>query len=192
VLAVGQLSIGMLFGATQTGATVLATEAGRPGVAGLVHATLGVGSAVAGIATAYLPERIPHQRRALAAASALLLLSLPLLVVDSLLHATLIVAVLGFAVAPYMIALFSLGERIVAPDRVGTAMTVLASATGIGYAVGSGLAGRLADAHGANAAFAVTVGATVLAVAVMTSQQGRLRRAQPDLRPAEEPVLASR
>ncbi|MBC9732589.1 MFS transporter [Nocardioides marmotae] len=177
VLALAQVSIGMLFGATQTGATVLANDAGRPGAAGLVHATLGVGSAVAGIATAYLPARIGHERRSLVAASALLVLSLPLLLVDSLLGATATVLVLGCAVAPYMIGIFSLAERVVPPARVGAAMTTLASATGLGYALGSSLAGRLADADGATAAFGVTVGASVLAVVLMTTQQGRLHRA---------------
>lgn len=186
VLVAAQLTIGMLFGATQTGATVLATDAGTPGVAGLVHASLGVGSALAGLGTAFLPERFPHQRRALVAASALLVLSLPLLVVDSLGGAAATVLLLGFAVAPYMIAVFSLAERVVPPARVGAAMTLLASATGIGYALGSSLAGRLADASGATAAFAVTVGATVLAVALMGSQQRRLARATPSGAPATE------
>ena len=62
VLAVAQVTIGSLFGATQTGATVLATDLGSPGLAGFVHATLGVGSALAGLATAYVPERIGHER----------------------------------------------------------------------------------------------------------------------------------
>jgi predicted MFS family arabinose efflux permease len=56
-------------------------------------------------------------------------------------------------------------------------MTMLASATGLGYALGSSLAGRLADASGATAAFTVTVGATVVAALLMTSQQRRLRSA---------------
>jgi len=178
VLVLAQFAIGMLFGGTQTGATVLATQAGAPGVAGLIHATLGVGSAVAGIATAYLPERIGHERRALVAAVALVVLSGPLLVVDGLVGVVVVVAVLGCAVAPYMISVFSLGERIVTPGRVGAAMTVLASATGVGYAAGSTIAGRLADGRGSTAAFAVTVAATVLAALVLGTQQKRLRAAQ--------------
>ncbi len=191
VLVGAQLSIGMLFGATQTGATVLSTDAGHPGVAGLVHATLGVGSAVAGLATAYLPERFGHERRALVAAYALLALSLPLLVVDSPASAAPAVLVLGLAVAPYMIAVFSLAERAVPPARVGAAMTVLASATGLGYALGSSLAGRLADGSGATAAFGVTVGATVLAVVLMGTQQGRLRRATEQAAPLDVPEVAA-
>ncbi|GAA1941922.1 MFS transporter [Nocardioides hwasunensis] len=177
VLVVAQVTIGSLFGATQTGATVLATEMGRPGLAGFVHATLGVGSAVAGLATAYVPERVPHERRALVAAGALFVLSLPLLLVDSLLGTAATVLVLGLAVAPYMIAVFSLAERVVPPARVGAAMTMLASATGLGYALGSSVAGRLADKSGATAAFAVTVTATAVAVVLMTTQQRRLRAA---------------
>jgi MFS family permease len=83
VLVAAQLLIGTLFGATQTGTTVLATDAGQAGLAGFVHAALGIGSALAGVATAFLPARIGPERRALAAAAALLVLSAPLLLVRS-------------------------------------------------------------------------------------------------------------
>ncbi|MFC7493468.1 MULTISPECIES: MFS transporter [unclassified Nocardioides] len=188
VLVGAQLLIGTLFGATQTGTTVLATEAGQPGVAGLVHATLGLGSALAGFATAFIPERIGPERRILAAAGALLLLSLPLLLVDGLPALVAVVAVLGCAVAPFMIGVFTLAERVVSPARVATAMTVLASATGLGYAVGSTVAGRLADDHGYTAAFAVTVTAMALALALVASSQRRLRAA---LAPVPEFTVAS-
>jgi hypothetical protein len=177
VLVGAQVLIGVLFGATQTGTTALATAAGQPGVAGLVHATLGLGSAVAGFATAFIPERIGPERRILAAGGALLLLSLPLLLVDGLPGLIAVVAVLGCAVAPFMIGVFTLAERVVAPARVATAMTLLASATGLGYAVGSTIAGRLADEHGYTAAFGVTVTAMALAVALVTASQRRLRAA---------------
>ncbi len=48
-------------------------------------------------------------------------------------------ALLGFAVAPYMISNFAMAGEVVVPERVGTAMTLLAGATGIGYALGSTL-----------------------------------------------------
>ncbi len=178
VLVVAQLFVGTLFGATQTGTTVLATEVGQPGYAGLVHATLGIGSAIAGIATAFIPERIGVERRILVAAGALLVLSLPLLTVDSLLGLTAVVAVLGCAVAPFMIGVFTLAERVVNPARVATAMTILASATGVGYALGSTVAGRLADIYDYRAAFLVTVVAMAGAVLLTVSSQGLLRRAQ--------------
>ena len=194
VLAGAQLLIGSLFGATQTGTTVLATAAGHPGFAGLVHATLGLGSALAGIATAFIPERFGPERRILVAASALLVLSVPLLFVDGLPALTAAVALLGCAVAPFMIGVFTLAERVVAPARVATAMTMLASATGIGYALGSTVAGRLADQHGHSAAFAVTLSAMGLAVVLVALSQRRFRTALHQVRgPVEvaEPALVS-
>jgi predicted MFS family arabinose efflux permease len=65
-----------------------------------------------------------------------------------------------------MISVFMVAERIVSLRRLGAAMTLLAGATGIGYALGSGIAGRLADAGGHTPAFAVAVTAGALAVAL--------------------------
>jgi MFS family permease len=175
VLALAQLLIGMLFGATQTGSTVLATAAGEPGQAGLIHATLGVGSAIAGLAIAALPERIGYPTRMVGSAAALLVLSAPLLLVQSIGQLVAVIALLGFAVAPYMISNFAMAGAVVVPERVGTAMTLLAGATGIGYALGSTVAGRLADLGGHTPAFAVTVTATGLALVLSVVFRARYR-----------------
>ena len=191
VLLLAQLLIGVIFGSIQTGTTVLATDAGQPGVAGLVHASLGVGSVVAGLAVAALPPRFTYSSRVLVAACGLALLSLPLLVTDTIPRLFAVVLVLGFVVAPYMISVFMLGERAAPVERVGAAMTLLAGATGIGYAVGSAVAGRLADVHGHPGAFAVTVSAAVTAAVLAAASQPLLRRVGgPDPRPAAEPALA--
>ncbi len=164
VLFFAQFFVGMIFGGTQTGAVALATEQGHPSVAGLIHATLGIGSVMAGLAVAGLPERIGYEVRALVAAGGLFVLSVPLLFVHTIGALVLAVMALGFAVAPYMISNFALAGRIVPPARVGAAMTMLAGATGVGYAVGSSIAGRLADHSGYTAAFAVVVVAAGLAL----------------------------
>ncbi len=186
VLALAQLCIGMVFGATQTGSTVLATAQGEPGQAGLIHATLGVGSAIAGLAIAALPERIGYPTRMVASAAALLVLSAPLLLVQTIGQLVAVIALLGFAVAPYMISNFAMAGEVVVPERVGTAMTLLAGATGIGYALGSTLAGRLADLGGHTPAFAVTVSATALALVVSVLFRARRGRGgpRPDVRTA--------
>lgn len=163
-LCLAQLLIGVIFGATQTGTTALATAAGTPGMAGLVHSLLGVGSVLAGLATAALPARFGYDKRILVFAAGLVVLSAPLLLAGSLAALVPVVLVLGLAVAPYMISVFAAAERTVPAARVGAAMTLLAGATGIGYAVGSGVAGRLADLGGHRPAFAVTVTAAALAV----------------------------
>jgi MFS family permease len=188
VLLLAQLLIGVIFGSVQTGTTVLATAAGQAGTAGLVHAVLGVGSVIAGLAVAALPERVTYATRVLVTAGALLVLGLPLLWVDSLRSLVLVVLVLGFAVAPYMISNFTLGERAVPVTRVGAAMTLLAAATGLGYALGSATAGRLADVSGHTAAFAVTVSAGGAALVLAAAAQPLLRSVvrRPAATPADQ------
>lgn len=179
VLVVAQFLVGGLFGSIQTGTTALATAAGQPGAAGLLHALLGVGSVVAGLAMSAVPEHILYSTRMLGSATALLAFSLPLLWVDSIGSLVVVIAILGFAVAPYMISNFALAGIIVPLHRVGAAMTFLAAATGLGYAVGAGIAGRLADtldqAH--HGAFMVTVVATWLAVVLALAANRTLRHA---------------
>jgi len=180
VLVVAQLFVGMIFGGTQTGSTVLATDEGQPGLAGVIHATLGVGSVIAGLAVTGLPERILYATRMLVSAAGLLLLSAPLLLVDSIGPLVGVIALLGFAVAPYMISNFALAGHLVSDDRVGMAMTMLAGSTGIGYAIGSSVSGRLADVTGSHTpAFAVTVTAAGLALVLSLGSQRLLRDARP-------------
>lgn len=179
VLVVAQFSIGVIFGSLQTGSTVLAEAEGQAGLVGLIHATLGVGSVIAGLAITGLPERILYATRMLVAALGLLILSAPLLLVDSIASLIAVIGLLGFAVAPYMISNFALAGILVPLHRVGTAMTLLAGATGVGYAAGASLAGRLADDHGHTAAFAVTIGAAGLAVLLAVTANRALRNAIP-------------
>jgi MFS family permease len=155
-------------------------------MAGLVHALLGVGSVLAGLATAALPQRFGYDRRILVFAVGLVVLSAPLLLAGSLAALVPVVLVLGVAVAPYMISVFAAAEQVVPVTRVGAAMTLLAGATGIGYAVGSGLAGRLADLGGHRPAFAVTVAAAALAVVLAAARlRTRQRPAAPVTIPGE-------
>lgn len=177
ILAATQLSVGMVFGSVQTGTSVLATQAGMPGLTGLLHALLGVGSVLAGLAVVAVPETFTHERRLRLFTAALVVLALPLLLVGSLKGLTLALLGLGLAIAPTMITNFALAERITPVRRVGAAMTLLAAATGGGYAVGAALAGRFADVGGHRPAFAVTIAATVLALTLALAGARTLRRA---------------
>jgi hypothetical protein len=177
-LALMQLVVGMMFGSVQTGTSVLATNAEQPGLTGLFHALLGVGSVVAGLAMAALPPSFGLPERLRAFAAGLLVLSGPLLLVDSLTALAPALLVLGVTIAPTMITTFTLAERITPATRTGAAMTLLAAATGIGYAVGAAVAGRLADLGGHGPAFTVTVAAAALAGIVGWSLRGVLRHAE--------------
>ncbi|MDN5977241.1 MFS transporter [Acidipropionibacterium jensenii] len=159
----GLLMIGVIFGSVQTGTTTLATAAGRPGLAGLLHAVLSIGSATAGLLLPRLAHRVGLVGRWRVFATALAVLTLPLLAVNTLGGLLPELLVLGLAVAPYLITLYSVAERAARPSRIGAAMTVLAATTSLGYSLGASIAGQLADWGGHTPAYAVTVCAGAIA-----------------------------
>ncbi|SNB71724.1 MULTISPECIES: hypothetical protein [unclassified Streptomyces] len=66
-------------------------------------------------------------------------LLLPLLRVDSFLGTTAAVAAIGFAVAPHLIAVFTLAEQVAPLERMGEAMTLLGSGLIVGQDSDAGL-----------------------------------------------------
>ncbi|WP_372503234.1 MFS transporter [Streptomyces rhizoryzae] len=170
---------GAMFGACQAGITALTERLHQPAQAGLVYAAMGVMSAAAGLSLALVPARIGLPTRWRAAAAALIVLSVPLLFVRSLGALYLVVVVLGVAFAPHLITLFGLTERLVPATRLAESMAFLTSSVVGGQALALALSGRLADAHGPSAAFAVAVGAAVLILAVALTTRAGARPAAP-------------
>ncbi|MEV5612678.1 MFS transporter [Streptomyces sp. NPDC052225] len=166
VVRVGLVLLGVLLGGCGAGITALTQELGHEDQAGLVYAAMGVMSAVVGLSMAAVPERFALQHRWRVATAAAALLSLPLIVTHSmpLLYAA--VTVFGALFAPNLITGFGLTERAVPRERLAEGMTVAASAFVGGQAVTLAAAGRLAQAHGPAAAFAVGSAAAALAFLV--------------------------
>ncbi|MER6096557.1 MFS transporter [Streptomyces sp. NPDC001728] len=152
---------GAMFGASQAGITALTEELGAPAQAGLVYAAMGVMSAAVGLSMAAVPARIGLMTRWRAATAALVVLSVPLLSVGSLGALYAVVVVLGAAYAPHLITVFGLTERTVPAARLAESMAFLTSGVVAGQALALAVSGRLAEGHGAPAAFAVAVGAAV-------------------------------
>ncbi|MDH6214313.1 MFS transporter [Streptomyces pseudovenezuelae] len=164
-------AMGAVFGAVQTGVTAFADGSGRPGTAGLLYATFGIGSALAGAACAWLPPRFTLRHRYMTFAATLLLGGLTLVVGDRLHAVPAAVAIAGVTVAPYMISLYALTERLAPPDRANVTMTIVCGGGPLGTAAGQALAGFLADSHGSAGAFLVApiaaTAALLLALAVL-------------------------
>ena len=143
---------GAIFGALQVGVTAYAREHHEPALAGLLFAELGIGSAVAGLAYA----RLTHRFRYLTVSAALVGGMSLIATADVLLPLPVAVLVAGATVAPYMITLYALTERL-APERVATTMTVLTAAGPLGTAAGQALAGQLAARYGPRGGFLLLV-----------------------------------
>ncbi|MFG2890852.1 MFS transporter [Streptomyces sp. NPDC048248] len=179
---------GAMFGACQAGITALTERLGQSAQAGLVYAAMGVMSAVAGLSLTLVPARITLPTRWRASAVALVALSAPLLYVGSLGALYAVVVILGVAFAPHMITLFGLTERTVPRGRMAESMAFLTSAVVGGQALALAAAGRLADAYGPPAAFAVAVGAAALILLVALAVRPAPRPAAPEGPAAGRPV----
>ncbi|WP_405854743.1 MFS transporter [Streptomyces sp. NBC_01515] len=118
-------AMGTIFGAVQTGVTAYSNESGHPGSAGLLYAVFGIGSALAGAACAWLPARFTLRRRYVTFAATLLLGALTLVAGERGHMLPAAMAVAGVTVAPYLISLYALTERLAPADRATVALTIL-------------------------------------------------------------------
>ncbi|MEV4415731.1 MFS transporter [Catellatospora sp. NPDC049609] len=177
VLVAAMSVIGVVFGATQTGVTAFADSIGSAGSAGLIYAVLGVGSALAGLAVAWLPESLGPVSRYVWSAAALVAGTAALLLAHSTATALGAVVVLGVTAAPYLISGYALAGRLSPPRHAGMVMTLLASGVVGGVSLGAAVAGRLADAYGYRGAFAVPLAAALAGLVLALLVAPRLRRA---------------
>ncbi|MFH8559715.1 MFS transporter [Streptomyces sp. NPDC017988] len=193
VVRLGLVFLGVLLGACGAGITALTQELGQPGQAGLVYAAMGVMSAVVGLSMAALPERFGLLARWRAATATAALLSLPLVWTDSLAGLYVVVTLFGAVYAPNLITGFALTERAVPQERLAEGMTFAASAFVGGQAVTLAVAGRLAEAHGAGAAFALgsCAAAVAFGIALMARPVRPARPEKPGEAPEEAPTGAA-
>ncbi|SDB79838.1 Predicted arabinose efflux permease, MFS family [Raineyella antarctica] len=166
MVSVAMFALGCLFGSLQTATTSFAGERGDPGLAGLLYALSGIGSALAGYGVPRLPAGWGLLARLRLFALLMLPLSLPLVLAPTLVGYGAGLLVLGTCMAPYMITCFTLVERVVRPEQLGAATSLLPATVNIGYAVAASVAGAASDASGTGGALATVIGAIVLMNAV--------------------------
>ncbi len=156
---------GMFFGSANAGVNAMA--ASDPGVAGLVWATMGVSSALVGLLVTARPGPLPLPSRLRRSLAVQAVLAPGLLLVHTPSAAALVLVLVGTAVAPTLIALFSLAASRAPAQRMAEVMTWLGSALIIGQGLAAVAAGQLAHRFGCTASFGLSCAATVLALVVV-------------------------
>ncbi|AOT05696.1 MFS transporter [Arthrobacter sp. U41] len=149
--------MGTFFGSTQTSLSSFSASFATSELAGLLYAVMGLSSAAAALSVAYWPRRFTANARWLACAALMAGLSLLLLLPSTALPMVLVLLVLGLPVGPLMVTVFAIGGFAAPAGKLGTVMTALASGIVAGTAIGSSVAGPLAQNHGYPAAFLVPV-----------------------------------
>ncbi|UUU30807.1 MFS transporter [Streptomyces sp. CA-210063] len=176
VMFLAMVAMGAVFGAVQTAVTVYADTIGEPEASGLLY-ELGIGSALAGLACAWLPRRFSPRARYVSFATALFAGMLVLFVGARLASLPVAVASASFTIAPYMISLYALTERLAPAERATIAMTILCAGGPLGTAAGQAASGSLAESHGVDGALLVALaaatGALLLALSAFLADRRR-------------------
>ncbi|MBG6216733.1 MFS family permease [Arthrobacter sp. CAN_A6] len=141
----GMVAMGTFFGSTQAALIAFAGQFGASTSAGLLYAVMGLSSAAAALSVAYWRQSFSHHRRWIASAGGMVALAALLFLPQTIASMLLVLFLLGIPVGPTMVTIFSIGSVVAPKHLMGTVMTLLASGIVAGTALGSSLAGLLAD-----------------------------------------------
>lgn len=166
--------VGAIFATAEVTSIALTRELGQPNAASAVIAVYAAGSFVVGLIIGALNLQVPLQRQLLAALGALLVTTLPLLLVDSVPALAAAIFLSGVAVSPTFITAFGLIERRVPPDLLTEGVTWVMTGIGIGMALGAFLSGWVVDSFGPRSGFLVSVAAASLALLLVWLAQRTL------------------
>lgn len=189
ILAAALVGVGVLFGATEVAVTAASETSGSAGAAGPLLAMWGLGSLLGGVTAARLgggartAPGLALLLVVLAAGHAVLAAAL-----DRWLLLGLLLAVAGSMIAPVLATAYGVVDRIAPAGTTTEAFAWLGTATAVGTAAGATLAGTLAEAGGAGAAFLLAGAAALLAAGLVAS---RLRITVHVSHPAAALALAS-
>jgi predicted MFS family arabinose efflux permease len=176
-VVIAAIGVGGVFGAYEVAVVAFVQEAGQPGASGLVLGLWAFGSMLAGIVFGSRHWRRPlaQQLVILTGIMALVLVPAPFVHSIPLLAVTTFIA--GMAVAPSLIAAFSLTERLVPTALLTEGLTWANSGLAIGFAAGTTLSGAIVDAHGTSWAFLLPIVSAGTSFAVAAVGQPVLRKA---------------
>lgn len=186
---------GALFGSYDVAVVAFTEQREQAGMAGVVLALWASGSLVGGLF--FGGRRWPYSlpRLLIMTSLAQMIVVFPAWMLRSVPALLLASFIAGIAVAPTLISLFSLAERLVPPRQLTEGLTWANSALALGFALGSSMGGLLIDSVGTSAAFLLAWGGTFLTFVVAvfarsTFHRGASGRAAPTpvSNPIEEPI----
>lgn len=181
------LALGSLFGAAEVTTVAFSDERDATAYAGVLLALWAAGSLIAGLVTGAVVWRRTVLDRLRRGSAAMTLTMVPLGLIESMWVMGAVLFVAGFAIAPTLIASISLAEATVPGARLTEGLAFLQTGLVAGVAPGAAIAGLVVDAHGASAAYLVSVGGGVIAlvaalltrVRTITEQESTATRPRP-------------
>jgi MFS family permease len=185
LLTAAMVFVGAIFATAEVSVVALTRELDDPDAASLIIGVYALGSFVVGVVIGGLNLRAALHRQLLVAIGALLILTLPLLLADSVASLALTIFLSGIAVSPTFITTFGLVERRVPPAVLTEGVTWVGTGIGMGMALGAFVSGWVVDDFGARNGFWVSVAAALVALAIVTLGQSALGGARQIQSPTE-------
>lgn len=170
------LGIGGVFGSFEVSVVAFAEQRNAANVTGVLLGLYAFGSLVGGLVFGARHWSMPLARQLVVLTGLLALVLLPGPAVPSVPLLAVCTVVAGLAVAPALIATFSITERLVPAARLTEGLTWTNSGLALGFSVGTALGGVVIDAHGTMWSFCLPIlsaGAAFAAAALGYSVLGR-------------------
>lgn len=171
--------LGAYFISVELMTVAYATEQGHRAFTGIILATWSLGSGLSGVLFGAIKWKNNTLDRFVYAITALAVLTVPLLFVDSLFLYTLVLFFGGWAISPSIIAGYSVVERLVSEDRVTEAVSWATTGIVVGAAFTGAVAGRVIDEIGARRSFVLAVTSAILAMVAVTAMRRPIRSRMP-------------
>ena len=160
IVVFSALGLGCLFGSFEVTTVAFTRLAGHGGSAGVVLGLFALASMVGGIAygSRHWRGSLPRQAAILLAIFAVACAALPW--VRSIPTLTVATVIAGLLVAPALITIFALTERLVPAPQITEGLSWTLSGLALGFAFGSWVGGTVVDSVGTSAAYGVAALAT--------------------------------
>ena len=175
VLVATFVAAGAIFGTLDVAMVAFAGQVDSPAAAGALLALVAAGSLLAGLTYGTRSWGWPLDKRFVASVVVLWAGTLPLVFAPSVALMAPAAVLAGVAIAPTLIAGFTLVQKLVPSGALTEGLNWTITALGVGAAVGAWTAGLIADSVGGSIAFLVAVVAGGTAVIVAVCGRGSLR-----------------
>ena len=168
------VAAGAIFGTLDVAMVAFTGQVGAPAAAGPLLALVALGSLLAGLTYGERSWRWPLDKRFVASVVVLWGGTVPLVLVPSVAFMAPAATLAGVAIAPTLIAGFTLVQKLVPSGALTEGLNWMITALGVGAAIGAWTAGLIADSAGGATAFLIAVVAGGAAVIVAACGRSRL------------------
>lgn len=170
------VAMGTIFGAADVATVAVTEEAGREPLAGVLLGVMAFGSLLAGLWYGAQHFTGPIWQRFVIGIVAIAAALWLFLVANSLWLLAVVMFLVGFGIAPTLIGGNAIVHIVVPAERLTEGLTWVGTAVGVGFAIGTPIAGTLVDHYGGHMGYWVCIGGGLMAALVAVLSIPTLRK----------------